>query len=131
MTLNSETGMRTHIKVVGYAHILYGLLGLLSAAGILFGGLLGGLFSGSLTTLLMAGVSSVVLAIFYGILAMFGLIAAFAFLNHRPWARYVLVLVSILNLFSWPVGTLFSIYALWVLFHRETAAIFRAHEGLA
>ena len=123
--------MRTHIKVVGWIHICFSLLKLLGAVGILFGGLLGGFFSGSLATLLISGATGVAMAIVFGVIAMFGLIAGFAFLSHRPWARYVLILVSILGLFSWPLGTIFSIYSLWVLFHSETTMLFKAQERMA
>lgn len=123
--------MRTHIKVVGWVYIIFSILRLLKAASILFGGVLGGLFSGSLGTLIVAGATSMAVAIIIGIMAMFGLIAGFAFLSHRPWARYVLILVSILGLFNWPIGTLFSIYALWVLFNSETESLFKAQERMA
>ena len=123
--------MRTHIKVVGWIHICFSFLKLLGAAGILFGGLLGGFFSGSLSTLLVMGASRVAMAIVVGIVGLFGLIAGFAFLSHRPWARYVLILVSIFGLFSWPIGTLFSIYSLWVLFNSETTMLFKAQERMA
>ena len=123
--------MRTHIKVVGWIHICFSFLKLLAAAGVLFGGLLGGFMSGSLSTLMISGASSVAIAIVMGVIAMFGLIAGFAFLSYRPWARYLLILVSILGLFNWPLGTLFSIYSLWVLFHSETTALFGARERMA
>lgn len=122
--------MRTHIKVVGWAYIILCILRLLGAASMLFGGILGGLFSGSLATLMVAGATGVAFGLVFGIIALFGLVAGFAFLSHRPWARYVLILVSILNLFTWPIGTLLSIYALWVLFNKETEALFRVQERM-
>ena len=42
-----------------------------------------------------------------------------------------LILVSIFGLFSWPIGTLFSIYSLWVLFNSETTMLFKAQERMA
>jgi hypothetical protein len=123
--------MRTHIKVVGWIHICFSILKLLGAVGIMFGGLLGGFFSGSLSTFMISGATGVAMAIVFGIIALFGLIAGFAFLSYRPWARYLLILVSVLGLFSFPWGTIFSIYSLWVLFHSETVMLFKAQERMA
>ena len=123
--------MRTHIKIVGWAYIIYSCLKLLGAVSVLFTGLLGGLFSGSIGTMLVAGASSAAFAIVFGILALFGIIAGFAFLSYRPWARYLLIIVAALNLFAFPIGTLISIYALWVLFSSETQMLFKAQERMA
>ncbi len=125
-TPDQSLGMRTHIKVVGWSYIIYCALKLLAAAGMLFGGILGGVFSGSLATLLIAGAAGVAFGIVYGVIALFGLAAGFAFLSYRPWARYVLILVSVLNVFSPWLGTALGIYALWVLFNKETVELFRS-----
>ena len=123
--------MRTHIKVVGWAYIIWSCINLLGAASILFTGLFGGFFSGNIGTMVIATASSAAIAIVYGFLALFGIIAGFAFLSHRPWARYVMIIAAILNLFHFPIGTLLSVYALWVLFNSETTMLFKAQERMA
>ena len=116
--------MNTHIKVVALGNILYSALGILSAIAVLFSGLFGGVFSGSLSSFVVAGVTSTVVALVIAALSIFGLIAGFGLLAHKPWARIVLIVVSALRLLSFPVGTLFGAYSLWVLLSSETKAIF-------
>jgi hypothetical protein len=55
--------------------------------------------------------------------------AGFGLLNHRPWARNVIIIVSAFRLFRWPFGTIFGAYSLWVLFHDETRSIFNSRLG--
>ena len=61
-----------------------------------------------------------------------GLIAGIGLLKFRPWARILGIVVAILNLINIPIGTVVGIYALWVLFSRETERLFVRHRrGLA
>lgn len=116
--------MRTHIKVVAIVNLLYSAIGLLGAAGVLFGGVFGSLASGSLIGAVVGSAASVLTALIIGGLSLFGLVAGFGLLNHQQWARYVIIVVSTLRLFRWPFGTCFGAYSLWVLLHRETREIF-------
>ena len=40
------------------------------------------------------------------------------------WARWVSLVLAVLDLLLIPVGTLFGIYAIWVLMQDETEAMF-------
>ncbi len=121
-----NSGMRTHIKVVAIVNILYGVLGLLATVSMLVGGLFGGLFSGGLFSFLAITVASVVGSLILGALSLFGVIAGFGLLNHQQWARWVIIAVSTMRLFTWPFGTLFGGYSLWVLLNDETRREFAA-----
>lgn len=112
--------MRTHIKVVGLVNLAYSALGLLAAAGILFGGIFGGLASLNPIAIVIGTVTGAVFAAVVGIISGLGLVASFALLNNQNWARYALIVVSCFRLFRWPFGTAFAIYSLWVLTHEET-----------
>ena len=86
--------------------------------------LLAGVAAGSFIGAVLGSVASVVMAIVIGALSVFGLIAGFGLLNYRSWARLVIIVVSALRLFRWPMGTLFGGYSLWVLTHDESKALF-------
>ena len=116
--------MRTHIKVVAMINILFSALGIVGAIAVLFGGLFGGAFSGSLTAFIVAGVTSTIVAAFIAVVSALGLIASFGLLAHKPWARIVLIVVSVFHLFRFPIGTIFGAYSLWVLLNAETKTIF-------
>lgn len=112
--------MRTHIKVVGIVNLFYSAVGLLAAAGVLFGGIFGSLATLNPIAVVVGTVTSAVIAAVIGILSGFGLVASFALLNHQNWARYVIIAVSGFRLFRWPWGTALAVYSLWVLTHEET-----------
>ena len=52
------------------------------------------------------------------------IIAGIGLLKHRPWARILMIVVSVLNLINIPFGTLLGIYGLWVLLSQNTAPLF-------
>ncbi len=116
--------MRTHIKIVAIVNIFYSAMGILAAVAALFGGMFGGLMSHGLIGLMVGTVSGVVVALLIGALSVFGFIAGVGLLNFRPWARNVVIFVSVLRLFRWPMGTLFGGYSLWVLLNDETRQMF-------
>jgi hypothetical protein len=44
-----------------------------------------------------------------------GLAAGYGLLTGQPWGRVLAIVIAILNLVNFPLGTLTGIYALWVL----------------
>jgi hypothetical protein len=58
-----------------------------------------------------------------------GIIAGWGLLNRRPWARIVIIILSILALIRFPLGTIVGVYGLWVLLSSEGAAQFQT-QGL-
>ena len=54
------------------------------------------------------------------------LIAGIALLKYRNWGRILTVIVSILGIIDFPVGTALGIYGLWVLLHKDTLPLFDA-----
>jgi hypothetical protein len=114
--------MDTHVKVVGWLWIANGVLSVLMA-------IIG------LTVINWPGVvsdpgasilaSSGILCFFLpGIIAY--VVAGYGLLNYKSWARILAIILSILNLILFPIGTLIGIYTLWVMFNAETEALFAA-----
>ena len=46
-----------------------------------------------------------------------------ALLQHRPWARVLVLVLSFLSLIHIPIGTAYSIYAIWVLMKADTVRL--------
>jgi hypothetical protein len=42
------------------------------------------------------------------------------------WARILVIILAILNLILFPIGTVIGIYTLWAMFNDETKALFEA-----
>ena len=52
-----------------------------------------------------------------------GLIAGFGLIKYRPWARILAIVMSILNLLSFPFGTVIGVYSMIVLFDQEAVRL--------
>jgi hypothetical protein len=64
------------------------------------------------------------LASLLGLLAIPGLVAGFGLLARKSWARILAIVVAILGLVSFPLGTLIGIYAIWVLLQEAAGDYF-------
>ena len=125
--------MDTHVKVAAWLRIIGSAFYLLVALVVLviFGG--AGILAGSAggrdaaTAVPVLAVIAVCLSMFFGLLALPGLITGWGLLNYRPWARIVNIVLSVMELLHVPVGTAIGAYSLWVMFHPETVELFESH----
>ena len=53
-------------------------------------------------------------------LSTLGLVGGIGLLAYKPWARYLVIVVSALGCLNIPIGTLKGVYSLWVLLQDET-----------
>jgi hypothetical protein len=122
--------MDTHVKVAAWLRIVgsgvYLLIALVvmlayGGAGVVIGAAGGHDAAAALPALT---VIAVCVSMFFGVLALPGLIIGWGLLNYRQWARVLNIVLSILELFNIPIGTAIGAYSLWVMFHPETAALF-------
>jgi zinc ribbon protein len=66
-------------------------------------------------------ISLAILALAAGTIA-----AGVGLLQYRDWARTVAIIVAVFSLFNFPIGTVISIYAFWVLFSQEGQEYWRS-----
>ena len=67
------------------------------------------------------------------IMAALAFLVGFGLLTRKPWARMVGIVIAILSLLKFPVGTALGIYTLWVLAPATSGAEYEAiadHSGL-
>ena len=136
--------MQTHIKVLGILYIVSGALGVAAALGLLLGGgiiaflgVLGGLVKLTETGVVEedfidGAIGLGFLAIIFAFIVILTLtlsvpkiIGGTYLLKYRNWARILCIVLSILNLISFPLGTALGVYGLIVLFNEKTAALFK------
>jgi hypothetical protein len=122
--------METHVKVVGVLNIVFGVLGLCLA------GVLALIFAGSAAAIAadadadariaipIIGLTGSALVGFLAVWSLPCLIVGFGLVKRRPWARIGGIVVAVLSLVVIPFGTVFGVYALWVLFSPETERLF-------
>jgi hypothetical protein len=63
-------------------------------------------------------------ATFLIVIALPGLVAGYGLIQQRRWGRILGIVVSVLNLFEFPIGTLVGLYGLRVLTDDEAVAYF-------
>lgn len=122
--------MQTHVKVLGILNIVFGSLSLLGAGAITLGLGIAGAWVGSSgdpdahlggTLLGLIGVVGGVALAVYGAVC---ILTGWGLLNHKSWARILGIILCAFSLIKIPIGTIFGIYGLWVLFNKETEALF-------
>jgi hypothetical protein len=116
--------MRDHLKILGWLYAASGGVTLLVAAVI--GTLLGAV--GVASAAAAVGIVGFVVALIVGVIALPSLICGWGLLNYRPWARTLGIVLSVLQLPSFPVGTALGGYGLWVLLNDESRRMLEAGD---
>ena len=65
-----------------------------------------------------------VLAIVFIIISVPGILAGMGLYKRKEWARILTLVLSIVEIFSFPFGTAIGIYSIWALIQPETVAEF-------
>jgi hypothetical protein len=123
--------MRDHIRILGILNLIMGafvalagvvlLLIMGSVAAYLAGAMSNG--SGDREAAPIIGSVGIGVAIFLFLLAAPTLIGGWGLMRFRPWSRLLMIIISVLHLFSVPLGTALGVYGLWVLFNDEARRI--------
>jgi hypothetical protein len=118
--------MEKHVTVVGALRIGFGALGILVAI-FVFALLVGiGALSGDREARPILTFVGLGVGLFLGVLSVPGIIGGIGLLKLKPWARYLVLIVSVLDLLNIPIGTAVGAYSIWVLMQDETAQLFAA-----
>ena len=129
--------MDAHVRALGIIRIVLGALGVLIALGLLllFGGIAGVVSivgtQQDPNAWIGVGVLSLIGTILFlviGIISLPSIVGGVGLLKYRSWARWLIIVISALDLLNVPIGTAAGIYGLWVLLSNETEALFRRHS---
>ena len=125
--------MEQHIKILSVILIILGILGIVVAVGFM---ILGATAVASILAqdnsedarVGAAGVGSciTVVAAIFGIMAIPSIIAGWGLSKRKSWARILVIILAILSLPNFPVGTAIGVYALVIMFNDETKRILTA-----
>jgi len=119
-----ERALQLHVPILGWLYILGNALLLVVGAFvfILLAGI--GAASGDTQALGILGIIGTAVGLLLAALALPGLIAGYGLLRRRAWARVLALVLSILALAAFPLGTLIGAYAIWVLLQNAASAYF-------
>jgi hypothetical protein len=122
--------MEGHVKALGVIYIVTGIsaatVGLFLFAAIAGGGLI----SGDRAAMLTTGIVGTALAALFAILSLPSIVAGFGLLKFRNWARVLAIIIGVLNLFGFPIGTAIGVYTLYVLLSDQTSPLFESNRLL-
>jgi hypothetical protein len=120
----------THVKAIAAIFLFIGVLWtMLTVVGPAILATLAGVVSTSgdpdaAVGATILGFAGVAVTLFAGTLALAFLITAWGLFKLKPWARIVGIIMAAICLTHFPIGTAFGIYALIILFKKETEALF-------
>lgn len=119
-----EQDFALHVKVVGWLHVLESVLYIGGAVLIVifFSGL--GVMADDPQAL---GILSIVGVVGGGFLLLIGVpvaMAGWGLLHQTSWSRVLAMVLAVLGLFLFPIGTIVGVYVLWVLTSPPAAAYF-------
>jgi len=117
-----------HVTFIATLNIALGLLGLFAGT-VLFiiiagGGLLGGLLSHEALPIMITGAVGSAVGIAIMVTSLPAIIGGLGLLKRRPWARIMMLIISVLGLFNIPFGTALALYTIWALMQDETVVMF-------
>jgi hypothetical protein len=120
--------MQQHITVVAALRIGSAVLGLMIAGVILLvligPGIIAQCVEGDGEALMILTAIALPLAFLFVLSAVLDIVGGIGILKRKNWARYLVMVHSVLDLFNFPIGTAFGIYCIWVLAKNETARLF-------
>jgi hypothetical protein len=120
----SERDLEQHVTILGwlfiFGHALFLLLGvfvflLLTTIGAV---------SGDQQALVILSIVGTGVGILLTVLAVPGIVAGIGLLRRQSWARILAIVVGMLSLINFPLGTAIGIYTLWVLLQRSATDYF-------
>jgi hypothetical protein len=116
--------MKEHVTVVGALCIGLGALGLALAiiAFVFFAGI--GVLLGDQEALPILTFIGVISAGFLAVISVPDIIGGIGLLRRWSWARILVLILSVLKLINFPLGTIVGIYSIWVLMQDEVAQLF-------
>ncbi len=124
--------MEKHITAVGALRIGWGICGILLAAIVLFFtvgvGLLAYELDGEEEALAILSAIGMPVALVILVFSGASIIGGIGILRRRNWARYLTMVLSVMDLFHIPHGTALGIYCIWALVQDETTRLFAAPQ---
>lgn len=117
--------MEKHVKILAVLFFVYNIFSVLLATFVwtFFTG--AGISTGEAVPAFIVSGFGAALAAYVGFFSLPGLITAWGLSKHRRWARVLTIILGVLGLFSFPLGTVLGVYTLWVLLDDDTALLFR------
>jgi len=121
-----ELSMRKHVTAVGAIQIGFSILGLCIGFFLFMILAWAGTFVHDPEVEYLLPVLAVIIGGFFIILSIGGIIGGIGILKYKSWARFLILVLSVFDLFNIPIGTAIAVYTFWVLIQDETVRMFES-----
>jgi hypothetical protein len=124
--------MQNHVRIVGVLNIIWGIMGLIgllvTALILVFGMFAIGAHSGEEIPFWLAGGLMSLFAIIFLVTSLPCILAGYGLIKRRHWGRILAIIVSALNLASFPFGTALGVYGLVILLNDQSRQVFESNQ---
>ncbi|MDD2381275.1 MAG: hypothetical protein WCY58_11010 [Mariniphaga sp.] len=117
--------MEKHINVVAALHIGMSILGILLGFFLCVMLIFVGDFSNDQQAQFVLSILAKVLIVFILLVSIPGIIAGIGLFRRKEWARVLTLVISVIDLIHFPVGTAVGVYSVWALVQPEIVAQFK------
>jgi hypothetical protein len=117
--------MEKHVNIVAALQIGFGVLWIVIGIIILLiFSLIGGFVDDHDGKLILPLIGEIIAAFLF-FTSVPGIISGIGVLKRKEWGRILTLVLSVIGLLNFPVGTAVGIYCIWVLVQDETVTLFR------
>lgn len=120
--------MEKHINVIAALQIGLGIFRLIIVGIIFFVLRTVGVLSNDPAAAAILSIVANVIMVFFILISAPGIIAGIGLFKRKEWARILTLIISVLDLLNFPIGTAVGIYSIWALAQNETVALFKAPQ---
>jgi hypothetical protein len=117
--------MEKHVTLLGILYITLNFITLFAAVIVIIVFAGSAVLSGDEEAVTILSIVGSAIVIFLLILSVPGIIGGIGLLQKREWARILVIILAVFNLFNIPLGTALGIYSFWVLLHQDTTPLFK------
>jgi hypothetical protein len=117
--------MEKHINVVAALHIGLSILGILAGVFVFFVLYFVGDLSNDQEAQFILSVIAKILVGFFVFLSIPGIIAGIGLFRRKEWARILTLIISVLDLINFPIGTAIGVYSIWALVQPDVIQQFK------
>jgi hypothetical protein len=124
----SEHEIQTHITVLGWLYVVGHALFLVFALCAFLVLPTIGVVSGDPEATTVLGIIGTAIGVLMLLLGLPGVLAGYGLLARKSWGRLLALVIAVLNLVNFPVGTAIGVYALLVLLQQSATEYFEERQ---
>jgi hypothetical protein len=125
-----ENKMEKHLTVVAALQVGFSILGIVAAIVVYTVLMSVARFVDEREAMHVLPLVAKWVSLFLLIVSVPGLIGGIGLFMKKMWSRYLVLVISMFDLFNIPIGTAIAIYSIWVLVQDDTVKLFNQEESV-